>query len=186
MLSQGIPMLLSGDEALRSQHGNNNAYCQDNPTSWFDWALVEKNKDMLRFVTMMIAFRNRHPSLKRVRFLTGIKCAGARVPDISWHGTRLNEPEWESFDSRALGFTLAALKDGEEDLHVMLNMSDEPLRMGILPLSGLTWYRAVDTWRRSPEDVVAPNDQHPVKSEYYIVEPHSVVVLESRSSDRSV
>ncbi|AFM23268.1 glycogen debranching enzyme GlgX [Desulfomonile tiedjei DSM 6799] len=186
MLSQGIPMLLSGDEVLRSQHGNNNAYCQDNPTSWFDWSLVEKNKDMLRFVTMMIAFRNRHPSLKRVRFLTGTKCASARIPDIVWHGTGLNEPEWGNFDSRALGFTLAGLKDGEEDLHVMLNMSDEPLRMGILPLSGLTWYRAVDTWRRSPEEVAEPNDQHSVKSEYYIVQPHSIVVLESRSTSRNV
>ena len=71
MLSRGVPMLLAGDEVLRSQRGNNNAYCQDNALSWFDWRLVESNREMLRFTRELIALRQRHPSLTRNRFFTG-------------------------------------------------------------------------------------------------------------------
>ena len=67
-LSQGVPMILAGDEVLRSQRGNNNAYCQDNEISWFDWRLVETNRDMLRFTRELIALRKRHPSLRRKAF----------------------------------------------------------------------------------------------------------------------
>jgi isoamylase len=65
LLSQGVPMLLAGDEVLRTQRGNNNAWCQDNELSWFDWRLTETNSDMLRFVREMIALRRRHPGLSR-------------------------------------------------------------------------------------------------------------------------
>ena len=70
-LSQGVPMILAGDEVLRSQRGNNNAYSQDNELSWFDWRLIETNRDMLRFTRELIALRKRHPSLRRRSFLTG-------------------------------------------------------------------------------------------------------------------
>ena len=73
LLSQGVPMILAGDEVLRTQQGNNNGYCQDNELSWFDWNLTEKHRGMLRFVTKMIAFRKRHPCLMRKHFLTGAK-----------------------------------------------------------------------------------------------------------------
>ena len=71
LLSQGVPMLTAGDEFLRTQKGNNNAWCQDNETSWVDWSLAEKNKDFLRFVREMIQFRKRHPALRRTRFFRG-------------------------------------------------------------------------------------------------------------------
>src|SRR4029077_477420 len=71
MLSQGVPMLLAGDEFLRTQLGNNNAWCQDNDISWVDWSLAEKNKDFLRFVRELIWLRKRHPALRRRRFFTG-------------------------------------------------------------------------------------------------------------------
>ncbi len=75
-LSQGVPMILAGDEVLRSQRGNNNAYSQDNELSWFDWRLIETNRDMLRFTRELIALRKRHPSLRRRRFLTGRPAPG--------------------------------------------------------------------------------------------------------------
>ena len=86
MLSRGVPMILAGDEVLRSQGGNNNAYCQDNALSWFDWALTERNRDMLRFVRELIALRRRHPCLTANRFFTGAPVPGRGLPDISWHG----------------------------------------------------------------------------------------------------
>src|SRR6202022_414982 len=71
LLSRGVPMLLGGDEVRRSQNGNNNAYNQDNATSWFDWTLAESNREMLRFVQRMIAFRKAHPALWQPSFYTG-------------------------------------------------------------------------------------------------------------------
>jgi pullulanase/glycogen debranching enzyme len=94
LLSQGVPMILTGDEVLRTQRGNNNGYCQDNELSWFDWTLTEKSYEMLRFVKEMIAFRKRHPSLMRKHFLTGKKKEKAPFPDVTWHGIKLNEPLW--------------------------------------------------------------------------------------------
>ena len=89
LLSQGVPMILAGDEVLRTQRGNNNGYCQDNELSWFDWALTEKNREMLRFVTKMIAFRKRHPCLMRKHFLTGKKKEEVRLSPM-WPGTGQN------------------------------------------------------------------------------------------------
>jgi isoamylase len=183
MLSQGVPMLQAGDEALRSQSGNNNAYCQDNSLSWFDWTLIEKNKDMLRFVKQMIAFRKRHPCLRRTRFLTGNQSEDSRMPDVIWHGLKLNEPDWSDPDARVLAFTLAAAEDREEDLHVILNMSDEPLFMPLYPIEGETWHRAVDTSQDSPKDILEPAQQKPVEQLGYRVNARSVVVMESRSNE---
>ena len=83
LISQGVPMILGGDEFLRTQGGNNNAWCQDNATSWVDWSLAEKNADFLRFVRQLIALRKRHHVLRRRTFFHG----GGNTPDIVWHGT---------------------------------------------------------------------------------------------------
>ena len=110
LLSQGVPMILAGDEVLRSQQGNNNTWCQNNPLGWFDWTLPERNSDMLRFTREMIAFRRRHPCLMHTRFLTGEEREGHRFPDISWHGELLHRPPWDDPGSRLLVFTLGALE----------------------------------------------------------------------------
>ena len=104
MLSRGVPMLLAGDEVLRSQGGNNNAYCQDNALSWFDWSLVESNRDMLRFTRELIALRRRHACLTANRFFDGSPVPGRGIPDIAWHGARLNEPAWHDGQGRFLQF----------------------------------------------------------------------------------
>ena len=180
LLSQGIPMLLAGDEVFRSQWGNNNAYCQDNRIGWFDWALTEKHNGMFRFVSRMIAFRKRHPALRRTRFFSGKQEPGRRFPDIAWHGVKLNEPPWFDVDAQVLAFTMGSAAPGEPDIHVMLNMSDQACRMEVPYDSGLRWFRAIDTWEQSPADIQDPQDQSRVITRDYLVRQHSVAVLESR------
>jgi isoamylase len=182
LLSQGVPMILFGDEVLRTQNGNNNAYCQDNETGWFDWRLTETNKDMLRFVQKMIAFRKRHPALMRRRFLTGQKSGGQSLPDVAWHGFRLNEPHWNDPDARFLSYTLAGTRPEEEDIHVILNMSQDTLESDLPAIPGRVWCLAVDTANPSPIDILDSLAQTPFKSKSYKVWSRSVVVLESRPS----
>ena len=181
-LSQGVPMILAGDEILRTQHGNNNAYCQDNELTWFDWNLVERNQDMLRFVKGMIALRKRHPCLRRHRFLTGTARGTARLPDVTWHGIRLDKPLWSDPDSQVLAFTLGAINTEEEDLHIILNMSEDTLAMPLPRIPERRWYRAVDTDQPSPTDIVEPHEQNEISEETCQVAPRSAVVLESRAA----
>jgi isoamylase len=180
LLSHGIPMILAGDEVLRTQRGNNNGYCQDNELSWFDWTLTEKHRAMLRFVTKMIAFRKRHPCLMRKHFLKGKRKDGAPFPDVTWHGTRLDEPLWNNPDAQILAYTLGRQKEEEEDLHIIFNMSDHGVKMPLPPLSGQAWHRAVDTGQPSPGDISEPMDQLRTKESSYPVSSRSVVVFESR------
>jgi len=179
-LSQGVPMLLYGDEALRTQHGNNNGYCQDNELSWFDWNFIETNSDMFRFVREMISLRKRHPCLMRRRFLKGVPADGAIFPDVTWHGEKLYDPLWNDPDAQVLAFTLGAVGVDEEDLHVMLNMSESVLDMPLPDPAGKLWRSAVDTARPSPDDISEPDKQQVASGRQYHVLSRSVVVFERR------
>ena len=180
-LSQGVPMVLSGDEVLRTQKGNNNCWCQDNELSWLDWNLAKENGEMLRFTREMIAFRKRHPCLMRRHFLTGKKRPGMTLPDITWHGSKLNMPPWDDPDAKFLAFTLGAKARDEEHLHVMINMHEEQeLEMEIPVLHGGQWFLAVDTFLKGPNDILIPSRQKPCDENGYLVRPRSVVVLEYR------
>jgi glycogen operon protein len=180
MLSRGVPMLLAGDEVLRSQRGNNNAYCQDNPLSWLDWQLAGVNDDMLRFVRELIALRRRHPCLTANRFFTGVPVAGRGLPDIAWHGTRLGTPPWPEADGRFLRFTIAGLDAAEEDLHVILNMTDQPIDLGLPDIPLRRWHLALNTGAPPPGDVVPRDRQRPLSGSSFNVGPHGVAVLEAR------
>lgn len=182
LLSQGVPMILAGDEVLRTQRGNNNAYCQDNEISWFDWTLAERNADMLRFTREMIALRKRHPSLRRNRFFTGRPAPGSSRPDVEWHGRRLHEPPWGDPGARFLAFTLAGRSPEEGTLHVVLNMSDERIDAPLPEPSGESFHVAVDTAAAAPGDVSGPKAGPRVEGGVRRVEPRSVVVLEGRRS----
>ena len=103
LVSQGVPMILGGDEFLRTQKGNNNAWCQDNSTSWVDWTLKDRNAGFLRFIRKMIAFRKAHPTLRRRTFFTGGAAGGP--PEILWHGVEPCHPDF-SRTSQALAFAL--------------------------------------------------------------------------------
>ena len=175
LLSRGVPMLLAGDEVKRTQGGNNNAYNQNNATSWFDWTLTNTNQEMLRFVQRMIAFRKAHPALSQPTFYAGV--IGERgLADIAWHGTALNSPGFDNADARALACTIAGI-DETADLHVMMNMFWEPLTFE-LPVG--TWRVAVDTSAPSPADLPDLADSPVNIRARWTVKGRSVVVLASR------
>jgi isoamylase len=180
-LSQGVPMFVAGDELGRTQQGNNNAYCQDSEISWFDWTLVETNADILRFFRELIALRRRQKNLQRRSFLTGALNRRG-LPDIQWHGLELGQPEWEG-SSRVLAFTLAADDldwfNPEADLHVMLNMDDQPHDFAVPMLEDRGWFVFADTDRPSPEDIAAPGEERPFDGDRYTVSGRSVVILAS-------
>jgi glycogen operon protein len=180
LLSRGVPMLLAGDEVLRTQRGNNNAYSQDNALSWFDWGLVERNRAMLRFTREVIALRRRHPCLTANRFFDGQPLPGRGLPDIAWHGARLGEPPWSEPQARFLRFTIAGLSHDEEDLHVILNMSDQAVDAALPAVPGRSWHLALDTALPSPVEILARGVQTPHAGMSYRADARSVVVLEAR------
>lgn len=180
MLSQGVPMILAGDEVLRSQQGNNNCYCQDNDLSWFDWNLQEKNQEMFCFTKGMIQLRKRHPCLMQRQYLSGAMNDISNLQDIAWHGLQLNEPEWTDSSSRVLACTLSRVEPEEEDLHIIFNMSQNDLFMELPKLPEDAWHLAVDTARSIEKDIVEAEQQQPINTKTIKVCSHSVVMCESR------
>jgi glycogen operon protein len=98
LLSQGVPMLLSGDECRRTQRGNNNAWCQDNPLSWFDWDLVGRHADLVRFVHELVRFRLENPTLRRRSFLQGGTSGTGALPDVEWFSADGVHIDWYAAD----------------------------------------------------------------------------------------
>ncbi|MFI5456077.1 MAG: glycogen debranching protein [Isosphaerales bacterium] len=185
LVSQGVPMLLGGDEFLRTQGGNNNAWCQDSPTSWVDWTLARENVDFLRFVRQMIALRLRHSALRRRTFFDG--GAGGRPPDITWHGVEPCRPDF-SWESHSLAFALDGRRVDrpdvvDRDIYIALNALWEPLAFQV-PASptGRPWRRAVDTAQPSPEDIVGLDEGPAVPVLHtYRVEARSLIILVSEA-----
>ena len=170
-------MMTMGDEVRRSQGGNNNAYCQDNPLAWMDWSNVQRHKDVYRFFSRIIRYRSSRRELQRARFFTGAVNERG-LPDVAWHGTVLNRPGWDDPNGRALAFTLGGVGE-EADLHVMMNMHWEALEFEIPPAGGRRWFRFVDTALASPEDVAESGLETPVPGETHLVSGRSTVVLVS-------
>ncbi|MFM7152070.1 MAG: glycogen debranching protein GlgX, partial [Gemmataceae bacterium] len=170
MLSQGVPMILAGDEFLRTQQGNNNAWCQDNDISWLNWDLAHRNGDFLRFAREMIALRKRHPALRRRTFL--------QPGHIVWHGLEPYKPDFS-------GRNLACVLDGrhterelDQDFYMAFNAMGEQASFNIPPSpQGRPWRRVVDTALPSPQDIV-PREQGPVISNWtrYTMAPFSLLV----------
>jgi isoamylase len=157
MVSQGVPMLLMGDEVARTQHGNNNTYCHDDELNWFDWTEVETNADLLRFTQRCIAFRHDHPVLRRDRHFTGTDEVGSGYPDISWHGIHAWRPDW-SARSRTLAFMLCGMhaqRGGSHDNYIYVAMNTHwdalPFELPALP-DGLSWHVAVNTGAPAGEE----------------------------------
>ena len=173
-------MILSGDEVRRTRKGNNNGYCQDNELNWFDWNLVEKNGDILRFFQQAIALRkcHCHPSLGRRRFFKG-EVNERGLADISWHGCRLYSPGWDNPNSRTLAYTIGGFK-GAADIHVMFNMYWNNLEFEIPAIESRKWYRVVDTALPSPEDILESGQEQLIEDKTYLVEGRSIVVLISQ------
>jgi glycogen operon protein len=175
MLSLGLPMILMGDEVRRTQQGNNNAYCHDNETTWFNWTMVEQHADVLRFVRLLNARRLRcavapeEPHLSLNQLL--------RNAHRTWHGVKLGQPDW-STTSHSLAFT-AQTQDAKVFSHVILNAYWEPLDFE-LPRPGENdnpWRRWIDTSLGSPQDIAEWQNAPPVLDCAYRAGPRSVVVL---------
>lgn len=179
LLSQGIPMLLAGDELLRSQHGNNNVWCQNNELGYINWNNLESQAGTVRFLRNMLALRRRHPNLQRRAFFTGVMQTGQRFPDIQWHGEQLKLPPWDDPNARWLAFTIGDTGQGDTPLHCILNMSEIFRCFELPPLTSGDWHRAVDTRFDCPQDIVLPAEQIVIRTSYYWATPHSVVILEA-------
>ncbi len=158
-LSQGVPMLCGGDEIGRTQKGNNNAYCQDNEISRFDWNLDHAQSNLLAFVRQLIAFRKKHPVLRRRRFFQGRHIRGSEVKDLSWFrpdGKEMTDEDWNAGYSKSLSLRLAGDAIAERDqkgrpivddtLLILLNAHHTPLAF-TLPAHkrGIRWHAVVDT-----------------------------------------
>ncbi len=159
-LSQGVPMLLAGDEIGRSQQGNNNAYCQDNGISWVDWDIDDTRRDLLEFTRFVIELFHNHPVLRRRHFFQGRKIRGAEIKDLTWFrpdGEEMTDDDWKNSETRCLGLRLAgnAIDERDEEgepveddtLLVLLNAFWEPLTF-TLPANGneaSRWEVVLDT-----------------------------------------
>ena len=176
MLSLGVPMILMGDEVRRTQAGNNNAYCQDNEISWFDWTLVEKHADVHRFVTLLNARRLlRDEEHERRRMSLNQLLREAKT---AWHGVKLNQPDW-SPSSRSVAFT-AEIRNEKLRFHLILNAYWESLDFELPPggkVGGNPWRRWIDTAVDSPNDIVEWQSSPAITGSGYRAEPRSVVVL---------
>jgi isoamylase len=186
MVSQGVPMLLAGDEVGRSQAGNNNNYCNDNALSWFDWSLVESRSGLLRFVKNCIAFRKLHPVLRSARHPRNSDFLGLGSSDISWHGTRAWFADW-SPESRLLAFMLDGryARDGQmpdDSLYVVMNGHWEPLTVELpAPPDGGSWHVFANTGADAPDDSYEPGTEPRLPEQReLLVGARSVVILVSR------
>ncbi len=181
MLALGLPMILMGDEVRRTQRGNNNAWDQDNETSWFDWTLVAKHADVHRFMRLLIAHRlmsDLKPELQR-RSLNQL----LREANRSWHGVKLGEPDW-SVHSHSLATSIEC-QDPNLQFYLIMNAYWEPLEFELPPMGGHDdfWHRWIDTSFDSPDDIVERQTAPTVKRRAYLAGPRSVVGLFAWLSD---
>ncbi|HEX6961533.1 MAG TPA: glycogen debranching protein GlgX [Lacipirellula sp.] len=156
LLSEGTPMIVAGDEVLRTQRGNNNAYCQDNATSWFDWTLVEKNAEMLRFTQELIQFRKKQPNVRRATFLTGQAVAPGQLPDVSWFGANGLGVDWSGPHKSLLCVLGTAGLDDPAARYIMLMLhAGGDSQEFVVPAAArrLPWRLFVDTAAESPGDI---------------------------------
>lgn len=189
LLSQGVPMLLSGDECRRTQQGNNNAYCQDNEISWFDWRLVQENEGLRRFVSTLIDFRISEPTVRRTDFLHGHPARPGGLPDASWFGPSSGELDW-SVDSRSLVCLLGAAPPDDPrsppNHHIlMLIHAGTDSRHFILPQSirNLQWRLLLNTAAESPDDIHPSLDGPPSPPNNVVtMEPRSMIVYVARNA----
>jgi isoamylase len=179
MISAGTPMLYMGDEARRTQRGNNNAYCLDDDSNWFDWHLVERYADVHRFVKALAGFRQRREVLHHDEVLNlNQLLAHSR---LDWHGVKLGHPDWADH-SHSLAFTLRTFNSGFL-LHVMLNAYWEPLEFEVPSVEAAEprgWRRCIDTAAPPPGDAHAWIAAPFLETPHCVVQPRSLVLLAAR------
>ena len=183
MLATGTPMLLMGDEVRRTQGGNNNAFCQNNEISWFDWSLAEKHADIHHFVQELIALRmNRDLPVERLDMTLNELL---RQQPVQWHGVKLNLPDW-GHESHTLAATVRLL-GYPLLLHIMINAYWMALEFEIPPLDQTqeSWRRWIDTYLDPPDDICGWANARALQGLECRVEPRSLVVLFAKAGGRS-
>jgi glycogen operon protein len=172
LISRGVPMLLGGDEFRRTQGGNNNAYCQDNETSWHDWRRLEQHRDIFRFTRGMIAFRRAHPVLSKEQFYTDA--------DIHWFGPQGGYPNWA--DPKEKQFACLIHEDERHALCLMFNAGADAVDFRLPPaVPGSRWHLAVDTSREAPQDLFAAGEEPLWEDpQTYRLRPRSSAILLAR------
>jgi isoamylase len=193
ILSQGVPMLLAGDELSHTQQGNNNTYCQDSELTWLDWQLTAEERDFLDFVREVIAIRREQPVFQRRKFLQGRAIFGADVPDITWFepsGKPMGEEAWNAGYNQCFGFALAGDLIGDVDdrgqpvigdsILILMNAYHEALPFTLPARSeGQQWTRVLDTANPKAEPIAHS------AGEPYELQGRSMAVLRSESPPRS-
>jgi isoamylase/glycogen operon protein len=171
MVSQGVPMILMGDEYGHTKQGNNNTWCQDNDLSWFCWDKL-KNDGFYRYMKALIAFRQSHEMLRQEQFLND--------DTIQWHGVVPFEPDWDS-PTPILGFTLVDHVQ-KESLYVIFNATGQAVEVELPPpYEGKKWHRIVDTFAVSPNDIVEESQAPEIENSKYIVSAYSSLLFKSLS-----
>lgn len=172
LISRGVPMLLGGDEFRRTQRGNNNAYCQDNPLSWYDWSLLDRHQEIHRFARLMVTLRRTHPVLSREEFYTDA--------DIRWFDPSGAAPSW--FDPSARCLACLIIGRGEPDLFLMFNAGAEARGFTLPPRSG-PWGRCADTALPPPHDIAEGSASVLNEPYVYPVMARSCVILATCGTD---
>jgi isoamylase len=188
LISVGVPMFRMGDEMRRTQRGNNNAYCQDNEVSWLDWRLLDRHRDLHRFVQTLITHRLRLIGMDGGSGFELTLNELLRHAEIEWHGVRLGAPDWAD-DSHSIAFTV---RSGPRHnlpfwVHVMFNAFWEALDFELPSAPAVAiagWQRWIDTSLESPEDIMDASAAPPVPSTRYCVSPRSMVALFLRTDTR--
>lgn len=189
-ISQGVPMFVAGDEVRRTQNGNNNAYCQDNEESWFNWDNVKNNANLLEFVQKLIMMRAKHPVFHRRNFFGGNATSQFNnPPDISWFDQNGMVPEWEKMN-RYLAFRLGGRAQGlqkeDNDFFVAMNMDIHDTTITIpQPSAGSKWFRLVDTSIDNRTSALLSGQAEEISSQkHYVVLANSILVLISKIDDK--
>jgi glycogen operon protein len=183
--SAGTPMLLGGDEWMRTQGGNNNAYCQDNEISWFNWEYLGKNRDLLDFVKTLIAFRKNSTVLKRTSFYTGRDTDNDGLPDIAWFDKNRKPPSWQDPIQKCLCFLLNGKENpnrpSQEILFVILNAENKSVSVTLPELIGKSWYRLADTSLETGGDIAKHCEEIIIEQQKkFNAAPRSTVVLRAK------
>lgn len=175
-LSLGVPMLLGGDEFSRTQGGNNNAYCQDNEVSWFDWTLLEKNKELHRFCKAMIAFRKDHPTFTQVNYYGGKTGNGnPRPTDLLWYNAQGQPVDWHGADS-ALACHIHPESKTNPTWYLIFNNTQKERTFQLPPQ---TWHQCINTAMPTPKDITLDLAECPQIHDTLNLPPTSLAVLQA-------
>jgi isoamylase len=169
MISQGIPMLVMGDEYGHTKYGNNNTWSHDSRLNWFQWDTLKKNTPFFRFYQKMIAFRKNHPILTRAHFLG--------PHDVTWHGIEPGKANW-SAENHFIAFSLPDIVH-HYTLYIAFNAFFEEITV-LLPEQKTPWHRHVYTFLPSPDDIVDEKKAQKIKSKTFTMAPYSALILKSR------